>query len=958
MVQFLLSRSSSTPLHNLSGNNSPIHVTCLRGNHGIASSLLNHSPKLMFTTQSENKTALHIACSKGDLQMVDLIFDCIRSPATVDMKEVESLPPDMQDNLGRTPFFIACYYGYIKIVRNFCQLKEDLGKALTFNVNCPLFETKRTPLHAAVCKNSIDTVHLLIALEETNKNVEARPSSKTQERLLHDIEKKRHGRILTPSHTVVQSDSIATPPPWSPHETPLCVTPVSNFGTYVTSNSHESESNSCVSAASAASPSATAFTVPQPRKLPNIIKSVSTDAQTDFSLPDSEPSSPKSRTFTDISGIELGEPRALGIFEETGGELVIGVKGKTSGKSFNQLYMTPLAEACALGYTDIVNALFSYGAYDESGLACRIAHLAHNYDLMQSILARSCSIIREKIDLNGSSSSSSMPGLSLEWEGKKLPEVRSEWFRDSAVYIVDDPSVVEEQTDKETDVMKEANKNLRRIEPLQLRRLTLSEMPIRRINFAKNNLKSLPLEIFHLEHLTELALMNNRLVELPVDEAGGEDGGWRCKQLELLNLSRNNLVKLPSCLWVLPSLKKICVSHNNLASFSVSDVPNGELSKFLTSIDLSYNSITPTLPPFFFQFPSLKRAFFQHNKLMHVPSTIWQCPTLQELTLNDNELESLPWCDPHTETDTNSSPHLEHTIFQQSDQVLTGMVQVKPNAAGNPFSKQKSSLYRSIKAAGVQELSWVNYSAVNTESYDYSALTKLDVSKNRLSAFPEALPCLAPNLTELLISHNKIPFIDVQYVPQSIKKIISRNCEVELVGNVIKPEQFKQVVKSCRCPIADFHGRPCQHRNHPRLDHLIFFNLSNNKVKHFQLIHHPPYDQQWSDPGEYPKEKEFQSSLSSLDLLYPALENLDLSRNCLQGLFNPNIGHQTHLKSIKLHSNPDLERIPFEFSCLKKSKDFTELTMNDLPKLYKPPREYQTAGLTHVLTYMRSCLKE
>ena len=609
--------------------------------------------------------------------------------------------------------------------------------------------------------------------------------------------------------------------------------------------------------------------------------------------------------------------------------------------------MSPLAEACALSHDKIASLLLSFDVDDEEGLACRIAHLALNYNLMQRILGHSCTV-KKKADPSDSQSPAK-PGLQLLWNGKRLPELRGEWFTEKAVYFVS----TDEQGDEETDNGEQTTKSAGQVEPQLLKEVSLSEIHIRIIDLNSNNLQSLPLELFFLESLTELSVSANKLVQLPVSDK--EMCGWKCNELQLLNLGNNQLTALPSCVWVLPNLKKLCASHNTI-SFTERSVPKGELSGSLSSIDLSFNKLHPTLPPFLFNFPSLKKAYFQGNKLVTLPDSVWNCPTLHELLLNDNLLESLPWCDPEAESATSGGTFDEHAIFQQSEVVLTGVVEVKPHA-GNRF-KSQMSVYRSIKSTGLTELSWVNYSAVNTETYDYSALTKLDISNNNLRSFPEALPCLAPNLIELNISQNEIPLVDLQFIPQSMKKLTSRNCKMKRIGNVIDQEGFKQVVKRCRCPIPDFQGKPCQHRNHPRLDHLTFLDLSNNQIQHLQLLHHPPYESLGADPGEYPQEKEFQHNISSLDLLYPALENLNLSKNDLHGLFNPNIGHQTHLKSIKLDNNPHLERIPFQFSYLKKSKDFTELSMHGLPNLIHPPGEYANAGLSHLLTYMRSCLKE
>ena len=971
VVQCLLSRSSNKPLPNISGNDSPIHVTCERGSHKIARALLDHSPRLMYATQIDNLTPLHIACTKGDLEMVTIICDCIRSYVTTDVKEGDTLPPDVRDKSGVTPFFIACRNGNLEIVKEMIRLKKDLGNCSTFDVNLPQATTNRTPLHAAVSKGNLETVRLLLTLEDTDMNVEALPSPTTQDVFLHNIEMKRHG-LLLPSDDNDLSSSFEGSLPRSVTPTSLNRPPSvayaqtvghQNFlsssyaaGTGFNSVMEDTNTSSTGPAYPSMTTSLVNFTFPVPRKLPR------------SRTPILKRKSEREDTTTDDAAAD-GENRALAIFLTPREDIVVGKRERTGGKMFSKLELTPLAEACALGHEDIAEELLKYSGHDMTGLACRIAHLTQSYDLMQHILARSCSMVQKKrmghhsSSSSSSSSSSGKQGLKSElrlcisWSGKRLPEVRGEWFADSTVYYVkkhqsgDDNDEIEEEESLRT----ESGWSQQRVNPLDLRQVTLTEMPIKELHLKGNNLKSLPLQIFQLEHLTELAVHNNRIVELPEAKGGG---GWKCSRLETINLSHNNLLRLPACLWTLPSLTKICISHNSISMFLESDIPlGGTLSQVLVHLDLSSNSIGPSLPAFLFEFPSLEKALFSKNKISELPNTMWLCPTLQELKLNNNELVTLPWSKPNLEgTSADSSSVSGAGLFQQN-QVLTGVVQMKPNTGDNPYLKPKSSLYRSIKPFG-GELSWVNYCVVNTESYDYSLLKKLDLSKNKLSHFPEALPCLAPNLTELTVSQNPIRFVDVQHVPQSMKKLVCRNCEIELVGNVMSAEESKLTVQVCRCLVDTYEGKSCQHRNHPRLNNLTSFDLSQNRVKHFQLIEHHSHSQQnRKDPGELLVEKVFQPNLSSLQLLYPALENLDLSKNNLQGLFNPNIGHQSHLKSIKLNGNPELERIPYNFSHLK-SKDFTELSMSDLPKLCEPPVEYQGADLSHVLTYMRSCLKE
>lgn len=163
-----------------------------------------------------------------------------------------------------------------------------------------------------------------------------------------------------------------------------------------------------------------------------------------------------------------------------------------------------------------------------------------------------------------------------------------------------------------------------------------------------------------------------------------------------------------------------------------------------------------------------------------------------------------------------------------------------------------------------------------------------------------------------------------------------------------------QVTQNCRH--GQSVGLACQHRSHNYLPHLATIDLSSNRLAYMQLTRQQPVDG-YVDFGVL--EKEYDHKIApALDLLYPSLEGLNLSGNVLKGKFNPNIGHQTHLKWVRLSSNEPLEKIPMEFAYLKNIKQLTELRMENLPRLVEPPAEYQQTGLNQLLTYMRSRLKE
>ena len=162
------------------------------------------------------------------------------------------------------------------------------------------------------------------------------------------------------------------------------------------------------------------------------------------------------------------------------------------------------------------------------------------------------------------------------------------------------------------------------------------------------------------------------------------------------------------------------------------------------------------------------------------------------------------------------------------------------------------------------------------------------------------------------------------------------------------------MIRYCRM-VGDQH-QECRHRTHKEMKNLTSIDLAHNQLKHFQLMQSLELDK-GAQTGNV-QTQHYTVNCSQLDLLYPELENLTISHNCLQGCFNHNIGYQSQLKSISLSNNVELEELPMEFAYFKKSKKFTQLLFYDLPKLRDPPKEYHNNKLRTLLSYMSSRLKK
>ena len=966
VVDFLLSRSANQPLHNLDTYDTPLHVACRNNNIKIASMLLKHSPGLIFIQDAQtNRSALHLACSRGNTEMVCAILEAL------DHVIVEAgdhpgrkFTLDFLDESNRTPLFNACYYGYVDIVKRLIHFGYK-HKECSLNLNSPIKGSQRTPLHVAVKQGSIEIVKTLLLCNGIEINPEARPSKETHKRLIRLIQMLRTGgRQMPPVHThplpsVTEepgNDSVSPS-----HPTPGIASPLTSVSSQTATGTNSSDSptsgyhspsQELKSPKSSSGSERVAFTdVPKKRssgeKQGLNWKATSTPENIDVI----------GRQVRSVTNMVQSEESAIGVFLVYSGKLEVLPRENTQDCTiFDKLLITPLAEACVYGREEIMKTLLEYGAKDTDGLACRIAHLLAKPELMQLILSYDCSLVDPTKEQKTKYGKQSPHWLHLEWSNKFLPSCNSLWFSREVVFH----PLQHNENDEDTHIVHRTNSA-----PRKPARTRVSSNRIKEVSLDTNNLAEVPIELFMLPEIHEINLSRNNLTRLPeVVPILGQNisrlVGWECTQLTELNISRNRLQSLPSCIWFLPNLLRLKATNNDLTSLlpnTASTIDDTTLSTTLNAIDVSSNKLQ-AIPDFVFKFQELKRVNVSNNQLMSIPETLWACKSLQELDVSNNKLTVLPWCEPEDSMEDSREESGTHgAVYRHADRVMAGIDVVKPISPLDVSSlRRQPSMYQSVTP--IREASDLAFTTSLTalESCDYSSLSKLNISKNRFTYYPEALPCLAPNLTEMDVSGNTFEQIDIQFIPHSIKKFTARRCGLKRFGNVIDKRLYTVVTHFCRHGLS--FGLPCQHRSHPRLPCLTTLHLTGNKLRHFQLLHHRPQEVSSEETDCGAKETTYVSGKTSLDLLYPVLEGLDLEKNDLRGTFNPNIGYQAHLQWVWLSSNINLEKLPFEFSHLKNTRQFTELSFDGTPKLIDPPQEYQTVSLSHLLTYMRSRLKE
>ncbi len=954
-VAFLLDRSPNQPLHNLDTYDTPLLTASRNNNLQIVTMLLSHSPNLIFIQDGHSKrSALHLACSRGKIEMVEAILTALDRVIQHNAgKHQQKYTLDFLDDLNRTPLFNACYYGYTDIVELLIQFQKERKEVLVLNVNSAIKVSQRTPLHVAVKKGAVEIVKILLSTEDIEISPEARPSKDTHKQLVHLIQKQRHGRML-PSDMSIDENEGPSSDPSSPEKRLVPprkkspTTPASSWSNLqqqlpLTNSSESPSSGLHTPTDEVKSPGSDRYAFTLPNKQRPGDRKVSTDSTDSGGRPNRS-----------ITGVVSPGESSIAVFLGHTGKLEVLPKDTTSGyTNFDKLLVTPLAEACVYGKEAIVRTLLERGAKDVGGLSCRIAHLLQNIELMQLILSFDCSLVEPTKEQKNKYGKRAPHWLHLLWSSKLLPQCSGSWFTDNVTFH---PLLINDSGDTGT-----YGRTRRRGTPEIPQVTRVHANRILEISLDSNSLTEVPIEIFKLPEVHEINVSRNSITKLPevflTPNAGGLSG-WECTQLVDLNISRNKLQSLPSCVWLLPKLQSLRAANNELASLLPNDskIDEDSLTQSLSMIDVSNNKLQ-AIPDFVFKFKQLKQVNVSSNSLTSIPETLWLCKSLQELDLSKNKLTVLPWCEPEKSMEDSREILTlgpSGVFGLAADRVIAGVDYVNPILMPQdmPSLHRQPSVFKPISDPGLI----TPISAV--ESCDYSSLSKLNLAKNSFTFYPEALPCLAPNLTELDVSDNTFDQIDIQFIPQSMKKFSARRCGIKRFGNVIDNKMHTAVTNSCR--YVDTFGQPCQHRVHTRLRCLNNLHLTKNKLQHLQLTHHKPHDSSSSDNDHGAKEKVYSVNLASFDLLYPVLEGLDISCNDLRGMFNPNIGYQQHLQWIWLNGNDNLEMLPLEFAHLKNTRQFTELQFCDLPRLTDPPQEYRsdTVSLSHLLSYMRSRLKE
>lgn len=179
------------------------------------------------------------------------------------------------------------------------------------------------------------------------------------------------------------------------------------------------------------------------------------------------------------------------------------------------------------------------------------------------------------------------------------------------------------------------------------------------INISNNQLEKLPIGIEKLKNLEEVILDNNKITSLP-DELGS------LKKLSVISLNNNPFINFPEILFDIPGLKTITFNETN---FNV--LPNQfDRLPNLETLVLQSSKISD-LPPSFSSLKKLKSIYLSNNSFTEFPKVLLDSKSLQQIDLSGNpftadafikSLSGMKWRGLLFLNNIKFSPKEQHTI--------------------------------------------------------------------------------------------------------------------------------------------------------------------------------------------------------------------------------------------------------------------------------------------------------
>ncbi|XP_066912686.1 leucine-rich repeat serine/threonine-protein kinase 1-like isoform X2 [Clytia hemisphaerica] len=500
-----------------------------------------------------------------------------------------------------------------------------------------------------------------------------------------------------------------------------------------------------------------------------------------------------------------------------------------------------LQYACQQGYDEMARLLLHHGFRDRENVARIEAVQSGNEQMAQIILNHDVQQSDHEMVLAASEMNLHLKSVSVSWHKKGLDLVKEEWLIEAGISL-NSPNV---------------GPKLRQDMGLTLKLFTS-------IDLSNNSLESVPLMLFQMPSLKNLNLSENNLSTIPTSSSSLE----AVPSIEDVTREETDAFAMFTLNWNCPSLETLDMSHNHLK-----DIPKNV-----------------------FEMPNLQTANFGWNKIGTLPFEMWIAPSLKTLHLEHNCLKSLPMFAGNASASEKKIKKMNTAPAKNTD--------VPDGSHANKKNHRHS--YASEPTCFPKRPSWNEESDESdaddeVEIFKKSGIGRLDVSDNELTVIPPGLPCLAPNLSRLVISKNKITEVDsLSSLPEHLMALdISDNHlkyfnlmagkEAEIVNNIC----YALVRKHSRNSFPQGKQRKtCLHRKHKQLTELNRLMLNKNSLESLQVCLR-------NTDKERP------------NVLFPDLKILDISHNKLSKV-PPGIGRLKNLSSLILSHNNNLTVLPSE----------------------------------------------
>ena len=322
---------------------------------------------------------------------------------------------------------------------------------------------------------------------------------------------------------------------------------------------------------------------------------------------------------------------------------------------------------------------------------------------------------------------------------------------------------------------------------------------VTRIDVSDNSLGRLPLFLFQLPSLQQLNASKNKISHLPgmlrsrhfsslfssptsgTFPVMSDDGTWNAPMLWRINLSHNRLNTLPSELFLLPVLEYLNVEYNSL-----SDLPfEMWMSPKLKILNLSRNMLED-LPCGLYTTGGDSQMAYQEVE-RRSPS-----PLDEDLTTAQKR-DTFPLLSNQSEKTTGklarwseAAMKFGKAAFRMKDfsrdstnnavtmstleaRLISGSLSDSseseiPESSDSDVFLDDEPMTKGYTLVNVRRFRLCSTGSIegdNTEEEhanmgEMNSIETLDLSHNRLNHVPAGLPCLAPKLTKLVLSHNKI----------------------------------------------------------------------------------------------------------------------------------------------------------------------------------------------------------